>query len=219
MILSDFKHTFLRLKKRYLLNIAVIVWLPILYLITESLNYLNLDSCKSISNFNSISKVLFLLSFVLVGCIAFFFLVVGFLNKSSRIKYWSRAVVFGLGFLFCFPAIRLSYMLRMMEMGKAAIIATPLINAIDNYKFQTSEYPKDLDVLVPAYIEKIPHTGMCAYPHFEYRRPKNVRSNDEYELFIRTSIGVLNWDEFIYRPSGEYGDSFEKIGRWAYYHE
>jgi len=45
-----------------------------------------------------------------------------------------------------------------------------------------------------------------------------------FELTVHCSIGVLNWDEFVYWPLEEYPDHMmggwvERIGGWAYVHE
>ena len=104
-------------------------------------------------------------------------------------------------------------------MGRSAILATPLVAAIEDYKTTTGQYPNSLGDLSPKFITSVPHTGMCAYPLYEYRKAEKTDEAGGYELFISTSIGVLNWDEFIYMPSGKYGDSFQPVGKWAYYHE
>lgn len=105
-------------------------------------------------------------------------------------------------------------------MGHSAEIATPIIEAIEKYKLENGQFPNNLKDLSPGFIPNIPHTGMCAYPGYEYRKSKEISETGGYELFISTSIGAINWDEFIYRPSGEYKEaSFQRVGKWAYYHE
>ena len=219
LILKDLKDTFLYLKRNYLLNMLAATWLPLVLLFTDSLNYLDVESCKGVSNFNSISVVFFLLLFLLLGCIGLYYFIVGILNKLNRSKNWARSFVCCLGFLFCIPTFRLSNMIRMVAMRKSAILATPIIDAIEEHKIKIGDYPKSLKDLTPKFMTKIPHTGMCAYPRYEYRKSKKPDESGGYELFISTSVGTLNWDEFIYRPSGVYGESFERVGKWAYYHE
>ena len=44
-----------------------------------------------------------------------------------------------------------------------------------------------------------------------------------WSLEVATSIGILNWDKFVYYPNQQYvsccGNRLEPIGDWAYLHE
>ena len=60
---------------------------------------------------------------------------------------------------------------------------------------------------------------MMRYPEYQY----NV-SDDRWSLVIDTSLGVLNWDLFVYFSDQDYpewmaGGSVERIKNWAYVHE
>jgi hypothetical protein len=86
---------------------------------------------------------------------------------------------------------------------------------------------------VPKYIDKIPGTGIRAYPYFIYesltdtsqlRKDFYENHNVAYELRVDCPLGVLNWDCFIYWPSESYpneiyGGFTELINEWAYVHE
>ena len=94
-----------------------------------------------------------------------------------------------------------------------------LISAIKSYNKEVGKAPSSLDELIPTYITKIPLTGMMRYPEYQY----NV-SDDRWSLVIDTSLGVLNWDLFVYFSDQDYpewmaGGSVERIKNWAYVHE
>jgi hypothetical protein len=99
--------------------------------------------------------------------------------------------------------------------------AQPIIEAIERYRNDTGEYPKSLTELTPKYLAALPPTGNAIFPQFGYRPPGTDwnRKIPDYELFVRTPIGALNWDEFVYRPGRDYPVAVEQIGDWAYLHE
>ena len=111
--------------------------------------------------------------------------------------------------------------------------AVVIIQAIESYREHKNEPPESLDSLVPEYIGAIPDTGIRAYPTFEYETPesaaeyhKNILEKYDvpYELRVNCSLGILNWDCFIYWPSESYPDNIyggptELINKWAYVHE
>ncbi len=103
--------------------------------------------------------------------------------------------------------------------------AQPLIDAIEKYHQSNGEYPPDLESLVPDLLSEIPHTDLAGYPRFEYMLPADENDAfDDYQLMIRTPIGGINWDVFVYWPSGNYPEYFygggsELFGDWAYVHE
>jgi hypothetical protein len=104
--------------------------------------------------------------------------------------------------------------------------AEPVIEAIERYRTDTGEYPKSLTDLIPKYLAALPPTGNTIFSQFEYRPQGNdwIRKIPNYELFVRTPIGALNWDEFVYRPGHDYPDerscvAVERVGDWAYLYE
>jgi hypothetical protein len=48
---------------------------------------------------------------------------------------------------------------------------------------------------------------------------RRVTAEPSWELSIPCPLGMLNWDEFFYRPSETYPEPVERIGTWAYVHE
>jgi len=104
--------------------------------------------------------------------------------------------------------------------------STPLVEAIRAYERDRGAPPTDLRQLVPGYLGAVPGTGMAACPDYVYTRGEVARkiSGCEWMLEVPCSSGILNWDVFVYFPSGEYPDRgwggwLEPIGDWAYVHE
>lgn len=101
-----------------------------------------------------------------------------------------------------------------------------LVQAIRLYDADYGRPPASLANLVPEYLPEIPRTGMAAYPDYKY---KVCDVSDECEgnawvLSVPTPIGFLNWDEFVYYPSGNYPSTdvrgwLEPVRDWAYVHE
>lgn len=114
--------------------------------------------------------------------------------------------------------------LRRAGLIKMTQNAKPLIRAIESYHVKNGQYPQQLNALVPIFINKIPHTGAVGYPKFEYRLPTDRSLFKSYEVRVRTPVGGINWDVFVYwpeknYPSRMYGGGVERIGEWAYVHE
>lgn len=125
------------------------------------------------------------------------------------------------GSLFFVPNVR---GLRQPGLVRMTQRATPLLSAIKTYRTDNGRYPDRLEALVPRYLPEIPGTGAVGYPRFEYRLPNDNALFRSYELRVATSIGVLNWDVFVYWPERNYpaqmyGGSVERIRDWAYVHE
>lgn len=117
--------------------------------------------------------------------------------------------------------------LKNWGMRNAIDAAQPLIAAIDMYKTDYGFLPEDLEQLKPEYIDTIPYTRMVGYPEFYYSKRRSDSTDAlfrDYEIGINTSIGILNWDCFVYWPEEVYpremyGGWVERIDVWAYVHE
>jgi hypothetical protein len=60
---------------------------------------------------------------------------------------------------------------------------------------------------------------MAAYPSYSYSKTENGKG---FTLVVECGMGILNWDEFIYKSDEDYSDfseSAEKVKRWIYFHE
>jgi hypothetical protein len=100
----------------------------------------------------------------------------------------------------------------------------PLVAAIVAFENEHGHPPENLQALVPKYLPSIPATGMGAYPKYDYLTSATNWYGNPWVLRVSTSLGVLNWDQFIYfpltnYPATGYGGTLERIGDWAYVHE
>jgi hypothetical protein len=139
-------------------------------------------------------------------------------------------ITFGLTW---FVVGRTSWFIRRTAFQRVAERGEALIQAIDTYRNQEDRLPESLNDLVPKYIEKIPRTGIRAYPDFEYEIPNSTdkyhtelyeKHNARYELKVYCPAGGANWDCFFYWPSEDYpdyiyGGTTEEIRKWVYVHE
>lgn len=115
--------------------------------------------------------------------------------------------------IFFVPAIIASYELRSFGFYITAKRAEPLVASVKKYQMEKGDIPSSFDVLIPTYIPKVPY-GM---PPLEIHRGSNGK---DWSLRASVGIGLLNWDEFIYRSDQDYSDSsYERLGDWAYFHE
>jgi hypothetical protein len=108
-----------------------------------------------------------------------------------------------------------------------------IIQAIESYRKQEGKPPDSLEDLIPEYLDKIPGTGIRAYPFFEYEIPKAPEFNykkklyEEYGAVYELRVNfyrIFGWDCFFYWPSERYpeliyGGGTEIINKWAYVHE
>ena len=119
------------------------------------------------------------------------------------------------------PGFLLSREIRMTALRQMGVRTKPLIAAIEKYEKTKGHAPQELADLVPEFLSAVPKTGIGAYPNYDYTRLKD--DSDAWELSVGCSVGLMNWDEFFYRPSKKYekryGGWIEPAGDWAYFHE
>jgi len=125
-----------------------------------------------------------------------------------------------------FVAVRQGLSLRHQAFIEASRIGDRIVQALAQYRKEKGEYPQSLSELQPEHLKEIPYTGMIAYPEFTYRKDYNdiQAKPGEYELWINCTLGLINFDRFIYWPSEDYpdriqGNRVERIRAWAYIHE
>lgn len=124
------------------------------------------------------------------------------------------------------PLMRLAGRVRMRAFHQLEQRSVPLVDAILAYEADHGNPPETLDALVPKYISEIPSTRIGAYPAYEYVFGEEAKkwNDNPWVLYVKTPLGFLNWDMFIYFPKQNYpaegyGGSLERIGKWAYVHE
>ncbi|HBR68307.1 MAG TPA: hypothetical protein DEA55_02910 [Rhodospirillaceae bacterium] len=112
------------------------------------------------------------------------------------------------------PAISASQELRSFGFYMTAKRAEPLVAAMKKFQEDTGHTPASFDELVPAYIAKIPY----GLPPLKIGNEPN---GNDWSLSADVSIGVLNWDIFVYNSDQNYPENsgYERLGDWAYYHE
>lgn len=220
---EDGKTVIQRFKGNGKRNILILFFLPIVNLIFNSLKFLNLESCETVMAFSPLG-IAFLFLGICLGGTGFLLLLIGlFMKTREKIWFWGLVLtsIFSLELL----SSGLVYSVRRASMKNASVVGKPIIEAIKEFKTDKGHYPASLEELVPSHLNLIPHTQMCGYPKFEYVTGKDIPSSSGgYELFIKTPLGLLNWDVFYYWPSESYperdkGGWVEKIDNWAYVHE
>ncbi len=123
-----------------------------------------------------------------------------------------------------FVSMRVGEYIRMNAFHQLAERSQPLVGAIHAFEQRHKHPPESLRALVPEFIPSIPNTGMAAYPEYDYLTPATNWDGNSWVLRVPTSLGVLNWDQFIYfpltnYPASGYGGSLERVEDWAYVHE
>jgi len=89
-------------------------------------------------------------------------------------------------------------------------------------RFPHGQPPDSLGELVPDYLAELPSTGMKNYPSYEYRTGDAARLHHGNPWVIWMGVGYgMGFDEFVYYPLQNYPEhsGFERLGKWAYFHE
>jgi hypothetical protein len=99
---------------------------------------------------------------------------------------------------------------------------TPLVNAIESYHRDTGAYPEELNRLVPKYLVKLPDTQMGKFTNYNYYvgRSEAKFCNNPWVIEIPCGFGI-GFYQLYYFPLQNYpkGSSFDRYGKWAYFHE
>lgn len=112
---------------------------------------------------------------------------------------------------------------RQTGLHRAAEKGMVIVDALEQYKRQNGNYPKELDALVPAFLPEIPHTGMVGYPNYRYHLA--WEGFDGYRLFVRVMPLPLAFDSLFYMPPSPRNDHYtglsniEPIGQWWYFYD
>ncbi len=154
----------------------------------------------------------------------------------------------GLGCLFALPVVVMigaiwlenkvrvageEWEVKKVELLVAARRAQPILDALDAYRADHDEWPKELTDLVPEHIESIPDPGLSFEGEWLYERgPAPTEDPGVYDLFVAvpadfcpTNVGLIHFNAlFSFRSDGAYeeqdhGGGLERIGDWGYYHE
>ena len=118
-----------------------------------------------------------------------------------------------------YPGIVAQLYLRKLAFEALADRSTALVEAIKRYERDTDSPPATFADLVPRYLAEVPHTGMSAYPEYEYATSSEFCSAANAWSIIVIAAEGFNFDVFFYCPEKDYPSKFEPIGDWAYFYE
>ena len=118
-----------------------------------------------------------------------------------------------------YPGIIAHLYLRNVAFEALADRSSALVEAVKRYERDNETPPATLADLVPRYLAEVPHTGMSAYPEYEYATASEFCSAANAWSIIVIAAEGFNFDVFFYCPEQDYPSRFEAIGDWAYWHE
>jgi len=122
----------------------------------------------------------------------------------------------------------ISWWVRRASVRNIAEHAAPIVIGIDLFAKEQGRPPLVLEEMIPDYLDEVPNTGLRGCPDFAYEvLDDSVSDTAEaggWELRVLCPAGMLNWDTYLYWPSGAYperahGGWVERIDSWAYVHE
>jgi hypothetical protein len=93
----------------------------------------------------------------------------------------SAVIILALAALLYWAAIKWPWLglepwsMRKARFARAAERSRPLVDAIKRYVQEHGQPPETLAVLVPAYLVRVPRTGLLDYPNFIYTRFTNTQ--------------------------------------------
>lgn len=152
-------------------------------------------------------------------------------RRQAALAWWLASLCF-LPLSFC--GLKLGKKIRTLGFEGLAARSAPLVEAIHQYTDDSGSPPESLDDLVPDYLEKVPRTGVMAYPRYYYdvASSNGLYGGNPWVLRIPTPTCGIGFDRFVYFPLQNYPDCrnnpseyrryggwFERIGDWAYFHE
>ena len=148
------------------------------------------------------------------------------LSRSTR----SSAVAWLLAAVLYLPpsvgGLVVGHWIRLSAFDHLALRSAPLVSAIRRYELDHGEPPPTLSALVPAYLPRVPRTGMMAYPDYQYHLGPDAHRSEgnPWALSVFTPSGGINFDQFLYLPLQNYpkmgyGGSLQRIRDWGYVHE
>jgi len=160
-----------------------------------------------------------------IGVVSFFACFVG-----GGLACWRRTRFAGFIVLFCALAYLGGCGSRSAIFGDPRKIAwtqagermMPLIQAIEAYHHDHGAYPAQLEAVTPTYIDKLPSTGMANFTNFNYYVGEQAQYHEgnPWVIDIPACCG-MGFNQFYYFPLQNYPTNwaYERMGKWAYFHE
>jgi hypothetical protein len=138
--------------------------------------------------------------------------------RAGALSWLLCAVVFAAAFfggLGWRMNIQYTNLIRVTERGE------PLIDAIRTYQAEQGRPPAVLDELVPKYIDRVPETGIGAWPEFRYWVGHPERHHGNEWVLVATPPNLpMGFDSLYYHPRQNYSDAgYGPIGTWGYFHD
>jgi hypothetical protein len=144
-------------------------------------------------------------------------------RREKAITSLASSVIF---IVVCIAVTRIASPVRMAGFEVLAARSETLIAAIKRYESEHDNPPETLDALVPEYLDRVPDTGMGAYPNYRYLIGERLGpfGTNKWVLVVNTPSGGINFDQFLFLPNGEYqkevyGSAIERVHEWGYIHE
>jgi hypothetical protein len=129
-------------------------------------------------------------------CAVIAVLIAAFVREKRQ---WLRlAVGCGALALAAYPCMRLAWSARRLAFSRLATRSSKLVTAISSYESEHGAPPESLQSLVPRYLDRVPPTGLPAYPQYRY------------EIFPGDAPALLHW----YDLGSRNGEPF--VGLWKY---
>ncbi|MGD8567308.1 MAG: hypothetical protein PVJ39_04435 [Gammaproteobacteria bacterium] len=126
---------------------------------------------------------------------------------------------------------QVSSMYRISRFETVSDQAGDLVNAIRQYQKDNGHPPSRLGDLVPAYIARVPDTGLGAYPHYQYKLTNKGKTSKSRQwlhrpwvLYIDIPLNDEHSEKFIYLPVADTPQQdgqniVKRLGDWVYVHD
>lgn len=142
--------------------------------------------------------------------------------KPHQDKAILRLVYGSLFIVSIFVGYGFSHEIRQSAFQHLAARSQFLIDAIKEYEAKFGYPPFSARSLVPYVLDKVPETGMAAYPEYQVVGSRDEKGQTYWMVYISCpNEGLIDFDEFVYLPDGNYygfanGNSVELMNGWAY---
>lgn len=148
------------------------------------------------------------------------------LRRATRMLVLAWLIAALVYLLLTCGGVVIGHRIRHWGFDQLALRSAPLVSAIRAYADAHGQPPSSLADLVPAYLPRVPGTGVMAYPDYRYSVGAQAQEYDQnpWVLVIPTTSGGINFDQFMYfplqnYPARGYGGMLAPIRDWAYVHE
>lgn len=135
--------------------------------------------------------------------------------RSGAVSWLLCAVVFCVAFI---GGLGWGMHIRVTNVERVIERSQSLVDAITAFQAEHGHPPATLDELVPKYIDRIPKTGIGAWPNFAYRveNPERCHGNEWMLTFTPPNL-PMGFRSYTYLPRRNYTDAgYGSVGDWGY---